>query len=47
LVGVDLDQGDVGLLVTADHLGRVPAVVLTVEIGFAVPSNIAKAAAAK
>jgi len=28
LVGVDLDQGDVGLLVTADHLGRVPAVVL-------------------
>ena len=31
LVGVDLDRGDVGLLVTADHLGRVPAVVLKDE----------------
>ena len=31
LVGVDLDQGDVRLLVTADQLGRVPAVVLKDE----------------
>ena len=28
LVGIDLEKGDVGLLVAADHFGRVPAVIL-------------------
>jgi hypothetical protein len=28
LVAIDLEEGDVGLLVAADHLGGVPAIIL-------------------
>ena len=28
LAGIDLEKGDVGLLVAANHFGRVPAVIL-------------------